>query len=90
MQDGQFRTLIKSITPNILFATASTSTSEMAAQQNNAKAFPLFAKKLKSDNLKDFSGYVKKLGTWLNVEKAYYAEGRPEVRVPALCCLTRI
>ncbi|KAF7981279.1 hypothetical protein HWV62_34181 [Athelia sp. TMB] len=58
---------------------ASTSTSEMAAQQNNAKAFPLFAKKLKSDNLKDFSGYVKKLGTWLNVEKAYYAEGRPEI-----------
>ena len=56
---------------------------QAAAITNNEKVFPVFAKKLASDDEDMFCNTASKLSTWLNSEKAYYAAARP--KVSSLC-----
>ncbi|KAG9314782.1 hypothetical protein JVU11DRAFT_3867 [Chiua virens] len=49
------------------------------AISSNEKTFPIFARKLASGEVKDFTGTTYKLTVWLNSEKAYYAAARPKI-----------
>jgi hypothetical protein len=51
---------------------------QAAAIKNNEKVFPVFAKKLSSNDKELFCSAIGKLSTWLSSEKAYYAEARPK------------
>ena len=55
---------------------------QAAAIKNNEKVFPVFEQKLLTDKEDLFCGTTSKLPMWLNSEKAYYAEARPQVSFP--------
>lgn len=40
----------------------------------NAKVFPLFAKRLASHDVKEFTTTANKMKNWLSSEKAYYPD----------------
>lgn len=58
--------------------------SQKAAITNNEKVFPIFVKKLSSDKEDVFCSTATKLSAWLNSEKAYYPDARPNVSIAAL------
>jgi hypothetical protein len=53
---------------------------QAAAITNNEKVFPVFEKKLSSDDEETFCSSAGKLAIWLGSEKAYYETARPKVR----------
>jgi hypothetical protein len=57
---------------------------QAAAITNNEKVFPVFAKKLSSNDGNTFCNAAAKLSKWLNSDKAYYAAARPKVSLSVL------
>lgn len=61
---------------------------QAAAITNNEKVFPIFAKKLSTDDEGTFCHTAGKLSMWLSSEKAYYTAARPKVSHFIRCFIT--
>ena len=49
------------------------------AMKNNQKIFPIFQKRLSTNDMAQWLSTANKFATWLDSDKAYYSAARPHV-----------